>query len=49
LPEPAFLLFVREDHLEERVAALKAIYPQINYETTIQPGFVDKLMHQINP
>jgi 4-amino-4-deoxy-L-arabinose transferase-like glycosyltransferase len=48
-PEPAFLLFVREDNLEKRVADLKAIYPQINYETTIQPGFVDKLMHQINP
>jgi 4-amino-4-deoxy-L-arabinose transferase-like glycosyltransferase len=48
-PEPAFLLFVREDNLEKRVADLKAIYPQINYETTIQPGFVDKLLHQINP
>lgn len=48
-PDPAFLLFVRTDQLKERVAELQAIYPQIAYETTIQPGFVDELLHRINP
>lgn len=48
-PEPRFFIFIREEDLEKRVNAVKKHFPEIEFETRIEPGFVDKVMHWINP
>ena len=47
--EPRFVLFFRDENLDERVNELKPILPDLEFETTIQPGLVDKVMHWLNP
>ncbi len=46
---PCFILFFEEKNLDNRVEAVKEIVPGLVYETTIQPGFIDKVMHWLNP
>lgn len=46
---PSFFLFLEEENLEERVDRMKEIYPGLTYEATIHPGFIDKVMHWLNP
>lgn len=48
-PEPRFFIFIRNENLEERVEAVKKYFPDIAFEKMIEPGFVDKVMHWINP
>ena len=47
--EPRFILFFNENNLESRVENLKVVFPELEYETTIRPGFVDELMYWLNP
>jgi hypothetical protein len=49
MPQPRFFLFYEADNLESRVENVKAIFPNIVYETTISPGIIDKLLHWMNP
>jgi hypothetical protein len=49
MPQPRFFLFYEADNLESRVENVKAIFPNIEYETTIYPGMIDKLLHWMNP
>jgi hypothetical protein len=46
---PDFVLFIEDKNLDKRVNDLKIIYPFMKYETTIEPGFVDKLLYKMNP
>ncbi|MCF8236393.1 MAG: glycosyltransferase family 39 protein [Bacteroidales bacterium] len=46
---PSFVLFFEDEKLEQRVENFKEAVPGLVYETTIQPGFVDKVMHWLNP
>ncbi|MCX6306031.1 MAG: glycosyltransferase family 39 protein [Bacteroidetes bacterium] len=46
---PQFFLFTGDRNLSNRVAAAKKSFPLLVYETTIEPGFIDKLMHRLNP
>ncbi len=46
---PRFILFEEEKNLPQRVADMKKYFPNIEYETTIQPGFIDKLLYKLNP
>ena len=46
---PNYIIFVQEDNIEKRVNDMKTIFPKLSYETTIDPGFLDKFMHTINP
>ncbi len=46
---PNYIVFVQEDNIEKRVSDMKTVFPKLSYETTIEPGFLDKFMHRINP
>ncbi len=46
---PNYVVFMQEDNIYKRVAALKIYIPSLSYETTIEPSFIDKLMHWLNP
>ncbi|MFC1730688.1 glycosyltransferase family 39 protein [candidate division KSB1 bacterium] len=46
---PDFILFTGRDHLEKRVKLAEGALGGLIYETTIYPGFLDKIMHRLNP
>ncbi len=46
---PTHVLFFEEDKLQSRVDSFKRYFPNITYETKIEPSFIDKLMHTLNP
>jgi hypothetical protein len=46
---PAFVMFFDDRDLEKRVNRVKALLPDITFETTIKPGFVDHLLYELNP
>ena len=46
---PNYVVFMQEDNISERVANLKKCIPTLTYEATIEPSFIDKLMHWLNP
>jgi len=46
---PQFFLFTGGKDLTRRVGQARALFPHLVYETTIEPGFIDKLMHRLNP
>lgn len=45
---PNYVVFNQEDAIEARVAAFKKEFRNLTYETTIQPSFVDEVMHWLN-
>ncbi len=45
---PNYVVFNLPDDLDERVANLKRIFPNMTYETTIEAGFIDKVMTFLN-
>lgn len=47
--EPDFILFVRDEKLPQRLEVMRDLFPDLAYETTAEPGFVDKVMHWLNP
>ena len=46
---PRFFIFFEEKNLENRVEDMKKVFPNIEYETTIEPGLVDKVLYWMNP
>jgi hypothetical protein len=46
---PDYILFFENGNLEKRVADLKHYYPGLHYMTTIDQGFIDDLLHRMNP
>ena len=46
---PQFFIFTGSINLNLRVATARRSFPYLVYETTIEPGFIDKLMHRLNP
>ena len=46
---PGFVLFFEEKNINNRVNSIKTVLPNIEYEATIEPGFVDNIMHWLNP
>jgi hypothetical protein len=46
---PRFILFEDQKLLEQRISHVKEFFPNIEYETTIEPGFFDKLLYKLNP
>lgn len=49
LCRPQFILFMEEEHLQERVDRMKSVFPGLVKETVINPSFIDQLMHWLNP
>lgn len=46
---PRFVLFYRDENLDDRVENLRKYLPGLVFEKKIEPGTVDKIMHWINP
>ena len=44
-----FVLFCEDYDLEKRVSDIKKKFPDLTYETTIAPGFIDDLLFKLNP
>ncbi len=47
--QPGIVLFFQPDSLEMRVQHMKTLYPQLVHETTIEPGYMDMVLHWLNP
>jgi len=47
--QPDFVLFYQEENLSKRVEKLKKYLPDLVYETTIEPGNADRVLHWLNP
>ncbi len=45
---PNYFLFYDDEQLESRVATFKEYFPSIEYKTTIEPGWFDRMLHQLN-
>jgi hypothetical protein len=45
---PNYVVFNQPENLQARVENLKKLYPGLVYEATIEPGFIDKVMHYLN-
>ncbi len=48
-PEPNYYVFYDDDNIEQRVANVKALKPSLVYQTTVEPGWFDVLLHKLNP
>jgi hypothetical protein len=46
---PKFILFFDQKNLTKRLDSLKTVFPNLAYETTINPGFVDDILYRLNP
>ncbi|MFC2107796.1 glycosyltransferase family 39 protein, partial [Bacteroidota bacterium] len=46
---PSFFLFMEEENIQQRLNEMKKVFPNLEYETTIYPGFIDNVMHWLNP
>lgn len=46
---PDYVLFIEEYDLDNRVNDMKRIFPQLSFDINIQPGFIDLLLHKMNP
>lgn len=46
---PNYYLFYDDVDLESRVAHIRQYYPSLTYLTTIESGWFDQLLHQLNP
>ncbi len=46
---PQFVLFCGENNLNERISKVKILFPDLEYETRFDPGFVDNILFRINP
>ncbi|MDQ3048954.1 MAG: mannosyltransferase, partial [Bacteroidota bacterium] len=46
---PNYVVFMQHENIEARVADLKKYFPRLTYEATIEPSYIDKLMHFLNP
>lgn len=47
--KPNYVVFMQAEHINERVDSLKKRFPTLHYEATIEPSFIDKTMHFLNP
>jgi hypothetical protein len=47
--EPRFVIFFGFKNLDNRIDSVKMFLPNIEYETTIEPGLIDKILYRLNP
>ena len=48
-PEPDYIAFVNENHLDARIEKMKFYYPEIEHVETVEPSYIDMLMKVITP
>ncbi len=46
--KPNYVVFNQQDNFEKRLEDFKKAFPGLTYETTIEPGFIDNVMHRLN-
>jgi hypothetical protein len=46
---PRFILFTGSELKPETIIHARKSFPFLVYETTIEPGLIDKVMHRLNP
>lgn len=46
---PNYVIFMQAENLEKRVADFEKNYATLKYETTVEPGSMDRLLHWLNP
>ncbi len=49
LPEPDFIIFEGENNIEKRRSEVEKSFPGFEYETTISPGMIDRILFWLNP
>jgi hypothetical protein len=47
--EPRFVLFYGDEKLDKRLDSVKMCIPHLEYETIIEPSFIDDLLYRMNP
>jgi len=47
--KPTYVVFWKEEKIQQRVDSLKKRFPQLIYEATIEPSLIDKTLHWLNP
>lgn len=47
--DASFVLFYTDENLQARVDSMKKEIPSLVYETTVNPGLIDIIMHRLNP
>jgi 4-amino-4-deoxy-L-arabinose transferase-like glycosyltransferase len=48
-PAPNYVIFYEDENLEERVQQFRKLYPSLEHKKTIDSGFFDRLLHELNP
>lgn len=46
---PSFVIFYEEKNIDQRIENVKTEIPNLVFEAKIEPGFVDKFIHWLNP
>jgi len=46
---PNYVIFFDEQNLDNRLKNFKTCFPNTRYETTIEPGFIDRFIYWLNP
>jgi hypothetical protein len=46
---PEFVIFWEAENLEARIDSVKKYFPDLRYEATIEPSFIDKTIYWLNP
>ena len=46
---PNYVIFMQAENINARVDSLRKRFPTLHYEATIEPSFIDKTMHFLNP
>jgi len=47
--DASFVLFYSDENLQARVDSMKKEIPDLVFEKTFDPGFIDDIMHKLNP
>ena len=47
--KPDYVVVVGQKDMEERMARLHSLYPQLELETTLMPSLYDRVLHLLNP
>lgn len=46
---PNYIVFVNAENIVQRIDTVRKYFPKITYETKIDPSFIDKVVHWLNP
>ncbi|MBS1638093.1 MAG: hypothetical protein JST26_19420 [Bacteroidetes bacterium] len=46
---PNYVVFMQAENIDARVDSLRKRFPTLTYMTTVEPSFIDKTLHWLNP